>query len=70
MVPLKDRKHTKDLCSLLGVQCVTDVVRYGKLRWFGRLEHKSGDEWVSSCRDMEVAEVECVGRKTWGVCGG
>ena len=30
-----------DLYSLLGVQSVADVVRHGRLRWFGHLEHKS-----------------------------
>ena len=40
--------------SLLGVQSVADVVRRGRLRWFGHLEHKSVDDWVS-CRPVEVA---------------
>ena len=30
---LKDRKHSVDLCSLLGVQSVADVVR-----WFRHLD--------------------------------
>ena len=64
---LKDRKCSEDLCSLLGIQCVADVVRHRRLRWFGHLEHKSGNDWVSSCRDMKVAGVKYVGRgrKTW-----
>ena len=48
-VSLKDRKRSVD-CSLLGVQSVVDVVRRGKLRWFGHLERKSVDDWVSACR--------------------
>ena len=55
MVSLKDRKRSEDLCSVLGIQCVADVVRHGRLRWFGHIECKSGDDWVLSCRDMEVA---------------
>ena len=46
-VSLKDRKHSLDLYSLLGVQSVDEVVRRGKLRWFGHVERKSGDDWVS-----------------------
>ena len=41
------------LYSLLGIQSVADVVRYGRLRWFGQLEHKIGDDWVSICRNVE-----------------
>ena len=29
-----------DLYSLLGKQNVTTMVRHGRLRWFGHLEHK------------------------------
>ena len=36
-VSLKDRKCSMDLCSLLGIQCVADVVRHGRLRWFGHI---------------------------------
>ena len=36
-VSLKDRKHSLDLYSLLGIQSVADVVRRGRLRWFGHL---------------------------------
>ena len=48
-VSLKDRKRSEDSCNLLGIQYVTDVVRHGRLKWFGNLEHKSEDNWVSSC---------------------
>ena len=48
---------------------MADVVRHGRLRWFGHLKQKSADDWVSSCRDMEVvAGVKCIGRKTWREC--
>ena len=32
------------ICSLLGVQSVDEVVRQGRLRWFGHVERKSGDD--------------------------
>ena len=34
------------------------------------MERKSGDDWVSACRNVVVAGVRCVGRgrKTWREC--
>ena len=43
-VSLKDRKRSVDLYSLLRVQSVAEVVRRGRLRWFGHVERKSGDD--------------------------
>ena len=31
-VSLKDRRCSEDLCNLLGINCVADVVRHGRLR--------------------------------------
>ena len=36
------------------MHCVADVVRRGRLRWFGHLERKSVDDWVSSCKRLVV----------------
>ena len=69
-VSLEDRKRSVDLYSLLGVESVTEVVRRGRLRWFGHVERKNGDDWVSTCRNVVVAGVRCAGRgrKTWREC--
>ena len=69
-VSLKDRKRSEVLYSLLGVQRVAKVVRRGRLRWFGHVERKNGDDWVSACRNVVVAGVRGVGRgrKTWREC--
>ena len=56
-VSLKDRKRSEDLYNLLGVQSLAKVVRRGRLRWFGHVEHKNGDDWVSACRNVVVAGV-------------
>ena len=66
-VSLKYRKRSEDLCSLLGINCVADVVRRGRLRWFGHLERKSEDDWVSACRGLVVEGTRSRGRsrKTW-----
>ena len=56
-VSLKDRKRSEDLCSLLSINCVADVVRRGRLRWLGHLDCKSVDDWVSACRRLVVEGV-------------
>ena len=53
-VSMKDRKRSEDLCNLLGINRVADVVRRGRLRWFGHLERKSVDDRGSSCRRLVV----------------
>ena len=30
------------------------LVKCGRLRWFGYVERKDREEWVSACRDMKV----------------
>ena len=69
-VSLKDRKHSEDLYNLLGINCVADVVRRGRLRWFEHLERKSVDDWVSACRGLVVEGTRGRGRsrKTWEHC--
>ena len=75
-VSSKDRRHSVDLYSLLGVQSVADVVRCGGLRWFGHLEREGVYDWVftrSACRNVVVAGVRFIahvgrGRKTLGEC--
>ena len=69
-VSLKDRKCSEDLCILLGINCVADVVRHGRLRWFGHLERKSVDDWMSACRRLVVKGTRGRGRsrKTWEQC--
>ena len=56
-VSLKDRKRSEDLYILLGIQSVAKVVRHGRLRWFGHVERKSEDDWVSACRNEDVDEL-------------
>src|SRR4029077_15082072 len=63
-VTLKDRKSSRDLLDRLGVE---DVVRRGRVLWFGHVERKSPDDWVKMCRDLVVESAGGKGRgkKTW-----
>ena len=54
-VTLKDRKRSEDLLGRLGIESIAEVVRRGRLRWFGHVERMSADNWVSACREIEVA---------------
>src|SRR5260221_8246293 len=69
-VTLKDRKTNEELLGRLGIECVFDVVRRGRLRWFGHIERKNKDDWVAACRDMVVEgeKGRGRGRKTWHEC--
>ena len=61
-VSLKDRRSSVDLYKSLGIQNVAEVVRRGRLRWFGHVERKDKDEWVSACRYLCVDGVGPRGR--------
>ena len=67
-VSLRDREPSVDMYSLRGVQSLKDLVRRGRLRWFGHLERRSVDNWVSACRKVEVAGTRCKGRKRKKEC--
>src|SRR5207247_9391342 len=67
-VTLKDRRPSEELRLKLGIEGVDGVVRRGRLRWFGHVERKEADNWVSKCRKMEVVggvKNKRRSRKTW-----
>ena len=61
-VKLSDRKANAELLSRLGIENVSDVDRHSRLRWFGHVERKEHDDWISACRSMvvESAKAEAV----------
>src|SRR3989442_14858415 len=69
-VTLKDRRPSVELRHGLGIVGVEEVVRRGRLRWFGHVERKEADDWVSKCRNLEVVGgvKKGGGRKTWMKC--
>ena len=68
-VRLSDKKASTELLSRLDIDSVSVVVRRGRLRWFGHVECKQPDDWVSACRHIVVESVKGRGRgwprKTW-----
>ena len=53
-VTLRDKFRNETIRKRLGVECVTEVVRRGRLRWFGHVERKDEIDWVRKCRTMEI----------------
>ena len=44
-----------------------EVLRRGRLRWFGCVERKEAHDWVSACKNLEVVDSRGKGRlrMTW-----
>ena len=69
-VGLRSRISSEELNARLGVEAISEIVRRGRLRWYGHIERKGSDDWVSACRDYEVVGQRSRGRgrKTWAEC--
>jgi hypothetical protein len=69
-VTLKHRLRSQDLMERLDIVGVAERVRRGRLRWFGHVERKNADDWVTKCRDLVVEGGKSRGRnrKTWLEC--
>ena len=65
-VTLRDKVPTVELRRRLGIEGVMEVRRC-RLRWFGHVERKEVNDWVSACRNLEVAGSRGRGRPrvTW-----
>ena len=68
-VRLRDRKASAEVLSRMDIDSVSVVVRRGRLRWFGHVERKQPDYWMSTCRHIVVESVKGRGcgrpRKIW-----
>jgi len=55
------------LLERLSVEEVSEVVHRGRLRWYGHLQRKDANDWVSKCKDLAVDGQRWMGRsrKTW-----
>ena len=53
-VTLKNRITSEELRNRLSIEAVTEIVRRGRLRWFGHVERKADDDWVKKCTKLEV----------------
>ena len=53
-VSLKDKQYTSVLLDRLGLMSVREVMRRKRLRWFGHVERRGEDNWVSGVRTLKV----------------
>jgi len=62
--------RTEELREHLGIGCITNFVRRGRLGWFGHVERKANDDWVKACQTVNVTGNRGRGRgkKTWKQC--
>ena len=69
-VSLKKRLPTAKLLEWLGIESVLDIVRRGRLRWFGHVERKPVGVWVKDCQSLVVEGKRGRGRskKSWRQC--
>ena len=47
---------------------MTEIVRRGRLRWFGHGERKADDDWVKKCTNVEIVGKIGKGKKMWLQC--
>ena len=51
-VMLINRKTSEELGHRIGIGNVADVIRIGRLRWFGHVNRKEDNDWVKACQDF------------------
>jgi hypothetical protein len=47
------RKNKWEIRNRLGIMSVSYFLRQGRLRWFGYVECKHAEDWVSACRNRQ-----------------
>ena len=51
---------------MVGVEPITTVIRSGRLRWYGHVMRKGGEDWVKKCMKFRVYGKRPIERpRTW-----
>ena len=53
-VTLKNTITSEALRNRLCIEYLSELVRRGRLRWFGHVKRKADDDWVKKCTKVEV----------------
>jgi len=67
-VSLKEKKSSDEFLGRLGIVSVANVVLKGMLRWYGHVDRKDVEDWVSKCH-VQVCRGRGRAKKTWKQCG-
>ena len=64
---VRDKIPSVELRRRLGIEGVVEVMKQGRLWWFGHVKRKEVNDWVSTCRNLEVTGNRGRGRPkmTW-----
>ena len=60
-VSLRDRVPSAELRERMGIESVSDAVKWNRLRWLGHVLQKDDDDWVKKIMSFEVE-----GKRRWG----
>jgi len=66
-VSLREKIKSTELRERMGVEAIGEVVREGRLRWFGHVARKEDEDWVKGCTVLKVEGSKPRGRprKMW-----
>ena len=66
-VSMKDRKTSEEWRKQVGVEPITTVMKSGRLRWYGHVMRKTGEDWANKCMEFRAECRRPVGRprRTW-----
>jgi hypothetical protein len=46
----------------MNIECITDVMSRGRLRWYGHVQRREDTAWIKRCIDMEMDGRRSTGR--------
>ena len=66
-VKLQDRLTNAALRNRCDIECIGDILRSSRLRWFEHVERKAEEDWMEKILTLEVEGKRLRGRytKTW-----
>ena len=66
-VTMRDRYLCEELRAWVGIKPIVDVMRQGRLRWFGHIERREDNSWLKKVQNLAIDSQSGRGRprKTW-----
>lgn len=66
-VSLRDEIPSEELRRRIGIENIRDIIRRGRLRWYGHIQRKEDSDWVKKITTLEVTGRRPAGRpsKSW-----